>query len=196
MSEGIKLPFKIVATNAKRIADALVSSCHSLVIVGSVRRCTQQCGDIELLAVTKKGADLFGNENGWPLIDDAIEVMIGSKMISKAIKDGPRQKQFELPIAIKLDLFIVPEDEWAVALALRTGPKEYSRALVTERNRGGLLKNGCVVRHGKVWRKNIDGDPTGEPLPVESEVDFLDRYCGGYVLPGHRRFEFNPNKRG
>ncbi len=188
-----KFAYETACNNARRMITALQSSCHSIIVCGSVRRCQKWCGDIELLCVTKRDTDLFGAENGRPHIEAALQILTGSKQLSPPIKNGDRFKQFELlPLRLQFDLWIVPENEWPVALAIRTGPLEYSKAIVTEKCRGGLLTDGHCIKHNQVWRKGRDGEPIGLALPIESESDFLERFCGGYKYPGVRRYEWRP----
>lgn len=181
------MPYAIAFKNGRRILRALESSCHKIMIVGSVRRNKPMCGDVELLCVPKRETDLFGVENGRPKTDIDLQSLMDAGSLSKPTKDGQRQKQFIItPLGLQLDLWLVPKDEWPVQLAIRTGPKDYSRAIVTERHRGGLLLDGHCILDGKVWRKC---ERTGEPktvMPVDSEFDFLDCYCGGYVDPANR----------
>jgi len=183
-----EMPYQIALDNGRRIMRALESSCHSIMIVGSVRRMKPTCGDVEILCVPKRSTDLFGVENGRAHTDVPLQSLVDSGSLSQPTKNGERQKQFTIqPLGLQLDLWLVPQDEWPVQLAIRTGPADYSRAIVTERHRGGLLLDGHCIHHGKVWRKC---ERTGEPktmMPVDSESDFLDRFCGGYVYPGKRR---------
>ncbi|MCY2968241.1 MAG: hypothetical protein NT069_32195 [Planctomycetota bacterium] len=58
--------------------------------------------------------------------------------------------------AIPIDLFIVtPPASWGCLQAIRTGPAEFSRLLVTSRAKGGALPNHLVAVSGAL--KNKDG---------------------------------------
>jgi DNA polymerase/3'-5' exonuclease PolX len=185
MSQGTQYKYSHALGIARRMTKALQHSCHRLMIVGSVRRCKQMVGDIELLAVTKRHEDMFGCENGPAFIDTPLQRMIDSGELSKPIKNGDRYKQFIVTsIGMKFDLFIVPADEWAVALAIRTGPRDFSRRIVTERHRHGLLQDGHMIEGNKLWRKQPAGGRS--QVIVESENQFLQDYCGGFVFPQKR----------
>jgi len=77
-----------------------------------------------------------------------------------------------------LDLFIVDHLAWPVQLAIRTGPRNFSRKIVTPRNKGGLLPSDMRIHNGQIWKSNL-------PVKLESEREFLE-LCGGWIDPEMR----------
>jgi DNA polymerase/3'-5' exonuclease PolX len=81
---------------------------------------------------------------------------------------------------INLDLFIVTRPaQWGVILAIRTGPADFSKWIVTPRKYGGALPSNCHVEGGRVLRQQI-------PLEMPEERDFLDFLGLGWVEPKDR----------
>jgi len=179
---------------AKAIADRLLSelgpSCERIEIAGSVRRGKPDVGDIEIVAVPKttEQRDLFGNSvaagfagalpNG-SAIDGAVQqfVLAGARLL----KNGPRYKQIALPEGINLDLFLVlPPAQFGVIMAIRTGPAEFSKWLVTARKDGGALPSNCQVRAGAVWRD-------GAIVPMPQETDLFNFLGLAWSEPGQRQ---------
>jgi len=159
-----KIPLKTATVIAAKYMAALMPHCQRLEIAGSIRRRKAEVGDIELVAIPKPRADLFGGVNGWE------ELYLPGV---RAVKNGQRYKQYRLPEGVNLDLFIVlPPAQWGVIFALRTGGAEFSRKLVTHKAYGGYLPHELVVKDGAVHRAD-----TGEIIPTPEEGDFL-ALCG------------------
>lgn len=82
---------------------------------------------------------------------------------SRRVKWGPRYKQIALGDDVcpymKLDLFLAELETFGLIYALRTGPSEFSRRLVTPQSKNGLLLDGYVVDNGRLWRRM---DPSSE----------------------------------
>jgi DNA polymerase/3'-5' exonuclease PolX len=136
-------------------------------IAGSVRREKAEVGDIEIVAIPKLKTvrDMFQVEVATDSLLDQVIPTLGT-----VIKNGPKYKQIDLG-PIKLDLFLVtPPAQWGVILALRTGPADFSQALVTARNKHGLLPSHAKVEDGAVWSG-------GKIIPMPEETDFL-KFCG------------------
>jgi DNA polymerase/3'-5' exonuclease PolX len=89
---------------------------------------------------------------------------------------------------VRLDLFICrpaalhgdKAQEWGVLEALRTGPAEFSRRLVTQRIDGGLLPFGMRVADGVLWRGNTR-------IETPDERAFFAAIGVDYIEPGDRR---------
>lgn len=153
-------------------------------IAGSLRRMKDDVGDIELVATPKMlpSYDLFGQEIGkHSMLDDRrIYLPYG-----KIIKAGQRYVQVDLWEGIKLDFFVVlPPASWGVILAIRTGPADFSKWIVTPRNKGGALPLGWKVEDGRVW----DGQVT---MDFQEEAKFLEWIGVGCVEPKDRQSKWN-----
>jgi len=100
---------------------------------------------------------------------------------ARLLKNGPRYKQIALPEGINLDLFLVlPPAQFGVIMAIRTGPAEFSKWLVTARKDGGALPSNCQVRDGAVWRD-------GASVPMPEETDLFNFLGLAWSEPGQRQ---------
>lgn len=173
---------KLALARAKQLADNLVAdlgdACEQLAIVGSVRRRKPEVGDIELLAVPKFTEDLFGGA-GESLLDAFLSRMV-EKSLLVAIKGGDKYKQFSIPLCCKLDVFVTTPDRWGLAMAVRTGPANFSQHLVTYRKHGGYLPAHLAVRDGfAVWQ----GD---KQLPTATEKELFELFGMKWKEPWER----------
>lgn len=168
---------------AKNIADwwldYLGKACRQIQIAGSLRRQEQHVKDIELVArpVAIPLVDLFGEVqySTYPIDDLLLHYPL--------VKNGPRYKQIDLR-EIKIDLFLVlPPAEYGVILAIRTGPKDYSKKLVTQKAKGGWLPDNLLVRDGALWEQ-IDGNYNH--LETKTEDIFFDQIGMEYTDPIYR----------
>jgi hypothetical protein len=195
---------------AARIVEAIADGCQRVEVAGSVRRHEPFVGDIEVVAIAQHLGGMFPGQLGHSLLEIRLENLVGRGKLLDGGLNGPRQKRFAVPAVagLMLDLFIVPPEEWGVQLAIRTGPAEFSRALVTQRAYGGRLSDQHVVHQGRVWRRRdvrlgiIVFDHAGkcsmrrttEPLPgavpldTPEERDFL-AVAGGWLPPEARRVD-------
>jgi hypothetical protein len=145
--------------------------------------------DIELVAepLIVPVLDLFGEQVGTRnLLAELLDVYKANGRMTlddHVRRDGLRYKRFvhtEDARGVAIDLFIVtPPAQWAVIMALRTGPALYSQWLVTQRSRGGALHDDAYIRDGAVWYD-------GEPLPMAEESD-LFAFLGTPLLPPAER---------
>lgn len=158
----------------------LSGRCVKIESAGSIRRLKKDVGDIELVAqprMMSEQIDLFGNKNWQSLLEE-----YPWKKLGEVIKNGPRYKQIVLKEGITLDLFIVqPPAQWGVIFAIRTGPADFSKWLVTKRENYGALPNDCCVRDGGVYRGGQN-----KPIPMRREKDFFDFLGMGVNLPSER----------
>lgn len=169
---------------ANYMQNALFPYYERCQIAGSIRRMKDEVGDIELVATPKMLPiyDLFGQESGRrSMLDDRMVY----QSFGKVIKAGQRYVQVELWEGIKLDLFVVlPPASWGVILAIRTGPADFSKWIVTPRSKGGALPNGWRVEDGRVW----DGQVS---LDFQEEAKFLEWIGVGNVEPDKREAKWN-----
>lgn len=171
---------------AKGLKQYLSPHCERVEIAGSCRRHKPDVKDIEIVAMPKPGRDIFGAptppDSG--LITHALSQYPGLTRV----KNGDRYKKYELAAGISLDLFIVlPPAQWGVIFAIRTGPAEYSRWLVTPRHLGGALPSAYHVRDGVVWQAQI-------PFSTPEESDFFELLGLPFPDPGERKPEWNKFK--
>ena len=184
---------------ADKVAAELAPVCDRIEIAGSVRRGAAIVGDLELVAIPKRRGLL--PDHGASLLDEKLVALVSD---GRLVRDqgGERYKRFGIPAVqgLNLDLFISCADRWGVIFALRTGPADFSKALVTPRKYGGRLTDGLAVHDGRVWpasnvfRGMIDAkgyhgpfvQTSGKPLDTPEELDFL-HMAGGWYEPAERR---------
>lgn len=159
---------------AARILDQLAPFCERIEVAGSVRRRKAEVGDIEIVAIPRSMTDLFGA----PLPDHALDTFEYST-IGRVEMGGHKYKKIALTEGPQLDLFIVtPPAQWGIQFLIRTGPAEYSHALVTPKWHGGLLPSHLQVKDGAVWNRN-----TGEILETPEEENVYNLLDIPYVAP-------------
>ena len=163
---------------ASKIVAALAPGCERIEIAGSVRRCCGICGDIEIVAIPKHARHLFGEIAGSKL--DPILAGLEQQGRLKGIKGGDRYKQYEFTKTegVHLDLFLTTTSRWPVIFAIRTGSRDFSRSLATQKEKGGRLPNDCLMDDGYIWRNR-------QRVWLESEREFLE-LCGGWIAPKER----------
>lgn len=196
------LTLPLARARATMLAALIEPHVRRAEIVGSVRRYSSfprsyqrshacEVKDIELLVEPEMfdGIDLFNQETAPDVrFLDALIPKWG--LIVKGGGPNPRYVQIQLKDGLKLDLFLCwPPAEWGTLMAIRTGPAEYSRYLVTE-----LRRKGWRCERGTVWRPRQDPRDTSTPerlgglvrFPTPDESDFFEA-CGVEMPPPHRR---------
>lgn len=178
---------KALAIAKKRIQD-FVPYCERSEIAGSLRRGAANVGDIEIVIVPIPSRDLFGDPAQEVCsLDLAVHAMLENGHLGMMLKNGPRYKQFALPQGIKLDLFIVrPPAQWGVIFTIRTGPANFSRWCVTQRNLGGALPSHCRIRNGAVLCGSTENSTT---ISTPEEIDFLNFIGLGWLEPTSRQLK-------
>jgi DNA polymerase/3'-5' exonuclease PolX len=165
------------------IAD-LTCHCDKIEIAGSLRRGKPEVGDIEIVCLPRSEdcGDLFGT----PALD-IFYSFLDSYFVGKNIaKNGLKYKRIDLTDTISLDLFIVtPPAQWGVIFAIRTGPAEFSRKLVSPiSNRGtpdwGFLPAGHTIDRGQLLKH-------GKLIPTETEKDFFRAINIEWIDPRERK---------
>lgn len=174
---------KMTYEQARGIGNALVAklsrACVRIELAGSIRRKSPECGDIEIVCIAKRQKNLLGDADGPSLLDELLAREYQTGTFVARPKNGDKHKQFILPGGTQVDLFITTPECWPVIFALRTGPSQYSRALVTSRHHGGLLQNGCYVDSGRLYCED-------EPVDLRDERHFFECITGGWLVPGKR----------
>ena len=181
---------RIPLAEARGIADTAVALfapvCERIVIAGSIRRKKKLVGDVELVCIPKWRADTVG------LFGEGAEINEQFDLAQALLRDGVLEHRLDSAgrhcfggkyqrvklHGFALDIFSTTAEQWGVILAIRTGPAEFAKKLVTNRLRGGWLPDNLRVDGGRVWR----GD---EVLPVTEEHAFLG-LCGKNISPEDR----------
>ncbi len=116
------------------------ADCIQVEIAGSIRRQKPEVKDIEIVAQPYLRTDLFGA----PLDEDSqLDALVGKMIREGTLKKrlngegntqayGQKFKALVTSDGMPLDLFLVrPPAQWGAVFAIRTGPADYSKFLVT-----------------------------------------------------------------
>lgn len=172
---------KVLASRAQVVADRLLAalgpSCHRAIVAGSLRRGEAVVKDVEIVAEPWVMMDLFGEPTGQCRLGYTIGQMVAEGRLRWRTETHPTIPDVKasrrvwslvaLPEGVAVDLFAVrPPAQWGAIVAIRTGPSDYSRNLVTVCQQRGLrCQDGRLV------------DGKGHTVPTPEEADFL-RECG------------------
>lgn len=164
---------------ARRVADALIAElaplCERIEVAGSIRRGKAEVGDIELMAIPQPVTDLFGEPLERTEVDWWLDDQVPQGDISK---NGPKYKQF-MWLDFQVDLFLADPRNWGLIFMLRTGPVEFSHAMVTLRTWGGYKPADIMVDGGRVLRRNVT-------VAVPEERDLFALWGLDYIEPEER----------
>lgn len=180
----------VIAADA--VASLLTPGCSRIEVAGSVRRRNVDCKDLELVAIPGFAGDLFGGR-GEDLLNQAVfgAVRSGSMAYRNPRASGSEpSKAYDLddrryyPLWLlgagepwAVDLFVVrPPAQWGAIFAIRTGPADYAKRLVTGCQIQGLR---CVEGH------LVDGN--GADFDTPEERDFIEA-CGFVYVPAEHRW--------
>jgi DNA polymerase/3'-5' exonuclease PolX len=203
----VTFPARIAQAAADQLVRDLAGACELdvhrqplLTIAGSLRRGAAEVKDIEVVISPGHRPDLFGGE-GFDLLNEALLFLTRSHRIQWRGRkgglsstppelDGRRYYAFAVlaPTPIPVDLFAVrPPAQWGPLLAIRTGPADYSRRLVTS-----ALGRGLRCQDGRLIRVNAKGEPQlgpdGQPIALDTptEREFIERCGMRYLDPAQR----------
>lgn len=180
--------------NAERIATTLQTilnpACERIEIAGSIRRRKPDVKDIELVAVPRLGerlrsGNLFAQQRN--LLLDCLDSMAANPKSSFVRGDKWGEKYRKLIYRhgadeIAVDLFMVEARSWGPQFALRTGPAEFSKRLVSP-GPWGCMPDGYRLRDGR-----IVGETSGLQICHDAEADFF-RFLGLPLWEPHERTE-------
>ena len=130
----MRYPYEVALKVAEEIVGWLKPYCSKVTIAGSLRRKKPDVGDIEILCISENFDDKDFSECGVEfsnLLDREVQYHIELKKLDYRLnKKGNRTygKQNKLLVhcasGIPVDIFSTTEENWWVALVVRTGPKE------------------------------------------------------------------------
>jgi DNA polymerase/3'-5' exonuclease PolX len=175
---------------AQELIEYLWPHCSRIEIAGSLRRQKAEVKDIELVVIPKPSVsitqrDMFGEIVGTTEkvgLHDAVEMLINDSDLAAWSRDvavprwGDRYKRLlHTPSGIACDLFITDRRRWGYQHVIRTGPAEFSKAIVTLAMRRRMHFSDSLL-HGHARHKGKDC-PRGERctyiVPTESEQELF-----------------------
>lgn len=181
-------------------------------IAGGTRRGKENVHDLEIVCQPdlsmKPRAQMGMSLKQLPahkLAMELIELEEQEYLFFKHGQDRNRKYYINLPMfglptddEFLLDLFIVlPPAQFGVQLVIRTGPNSdedtFSKWVVTQRSKGGMLPDGYCISSGAVWRIEQTREANGKRIPLPGELpilmpneeDFL-HFIGVTAEPGAR----------
>jgi len=164
---------KFDAEEAVPVALALLESlkpfCERIEIAGSLRRCKDQVGDIELLLIPKlesRQVDMFTSEP-MDLAHEKLGLMLAHGELQKrpsvtgAFTWGPKNKlAIHTASGIPVDFFSTTLANWWVSLVVRTGSKETNLKLTMGAQARGARLN--AYGSGVTWSDGTVTEATSE----------------------------------
>jgi DNA polymerase/3'-5' exonuclease PolX len=139
-------PRAAVLEVAEQLVHEISTCCRLVQIAGSIRRLRPEVHDIEIVAAPHPGLDLFGESwSAQTPLDAYAESLRSEGAWTKRHAWGDRYKAFDYQ-GVPVDLFIVrPPAQWGVILAIRTGPADFSKRLVTRALECGMHVDGGAL---------------------------------------------------
>jgi DNA polymerase/3'-5' exonuclease PolX len=187
MSTGTKRLLAEAIEDAERFQALFPANCYrKWVVAGSVRRRRPEVGDVEHVVEPVIGeyqsSDMFATPTTGNLLWNALDKMVELGQLSRNIYQtvrGPQERWGGKYRGISFcgfnhEIFLAEEQNWGSVLAIRTGPWELSRELVTRLQRYGYRNaDGYVKRDGVV-------------VPCETEEKFFSFTGMAFIAPEKR----------
>lgn len=152
---------------------------------GSLRRRKSEVGDVEHVIIPRFEGEL---NCLWHRLDELVKAgtltkhIYGDQNAPGLLFAGGSPRWGEKYRGVDFrgfnhEIFTADLDNWGPTLAIRTGPWEFSKMLVTNLPRRGFVNEGGYVKI----------ESTGERISVPSEEEYF-KLCGVKFLPPERRF--------
>lgn len=187
-----KRPHSEAALDATAFSDLFVGLFDRWTVAGSTRRGEDVVGDVEHVVIPKMiagaAADLFGGTAPpvnavFKKLDELVATApdLMSKHVYRYDSHGaPSYRWGAIARGVDFrghlhELFCATADNFGPTLAIRTGPAEFSKSLVT-----GLLRHGRRNKDGKVWK--CEPCQLCDVPPDSGKRDWLCQRCDGTRL--------------
>ncbi len=182
---GDKLTWSQANSLAEKIRAEINNACQKIETVGSLRRKQPACGDIEFVVIPVYQTSLVDDIPGVSQLDMVLEQLVAGGRLIKANR-GEVSKKFYVPylqnqgLNFCIEIYVSTAERWPVETAIRTGPTGFSKQLVTQHHKNGLLPSDCHIDEGwLVWRGH-------EQILFKSERDFIEFCCDRWIPPEQR----------
>ena len=174
--EKTRCPLHRAEEVANEMVKLLESACARITIAGSIRRQKPEVSDIELLVIPKYAglADMLDREIQTLLFGGILDFR-RNKRGSRVY--GPKNKlMVHVPSGIAVDLFSSTEENWGMALFVRTGPREWNIKAMSRFRELGMQGHA----YGGVT--DAEGNELGCP-----DEETIFGYLGWAYVPPERR---------
>jgi len=178
------MKLKLAQNIAESLKSKLAPYCERIEIGGSIRRKKPEPNDVELVCIPK-----FAEIGTGQIQLDGAASTVSTNLLSNELhqhfnvhKGG--EKYFQIGVFdgqiighrqyINVDIFMATHTTWGYIFMLRTGPREFSKFVVTELKRRGFTPKG-----GAVWSG-------GEPIPTRDEGDVFHLLQIADIYPEYR----------
>lgn len=166
MKHGDGMLFAQASEMCRALIEILMPGCKPGYCreAGSIRRMKLQPNDIEIVVCPTmlSQSDLFGTQAGTINAFNQIcdELLVQGVLEKRPDKNGRTAWGDKLKRGIfyqgdryaPVDLFaVLPPAQWGVIYAIRTGPGDFNRLLVTSQRYGGACPLNRKVAGGRVW---------------------------------------------
>lgn len=200
----MRVPLITASRLADDVMALLEPSCERIKVAGSIRRERPDIGDIDLVCVPRLHMqtapspedgvvrDLFGDVVGKPSAAPAVVTVSELDTCCAALLDSG-MFQYRLNVkgqkswghdlkkgtyrGLNIDICSATDDTWAYWMAIRTGPAEFSKRMVTDRRHGGFCPHYLHFKGARLRR--VDNE---EPIDTPDE-ETLFRELGLAWLP-------------
>ena len=166
---------------ARDLMEQLSVGCVRISIAGSIRRGKETPGDIEIVAVPATGE--YQVKDMFDLVIETVVVnrlhetlnelfhrgtwnMALNQATLKPLRDGPKHKKLvHSATGVLCDLFMTETRHWGYTYVIRTGPAEFSHALVTRALNLHMFFNGCLLHNHPPVFEVVQGKREVQPCP-------------------------------
>lgn len=176
------------------------AACEDVIVAGSFRREEETVGDLELVLLPHWDAairqtELFGKTqldmySGYVHLTRILHHLINDGyLVPDPACQGDRQKRYRIGYGefngLKIELYIADPENFGYIATLRTGGEDWSHAMVTRWDHGGLLPRELYLYDGYV-RYCGPGSKPKEIVPVRTEEVFFRAFKTEWVPPVER----------
>lgn len=146
---------------AREVMGWLKDDCLQIAVAGSVRRRRAEVKDVEIVycpRLVPTQAALFPDMGCMAPATNAVlrSLLIEGvlKWDREVLRNGPRYKRvIHTASGTVVELFRADVDNWGLIYALRTGPADFMKMIVSHEWEGGVMPIGMKMQDGYLWRE-------------------------------------------
>ena len=143
------------------VVEALAGGCERIMIAGSVRRGKREPKDIEIVfiaALVDAQIDLF-TRGLVSSFEGRLDRVVDDGLLAwdeEVVRRGPKYRRLvHVATGMVVELFRAERANWGLILALRTGPGDFNKLLVTRSWDGGAMVADMKMEGGYLWRRGM-----------------------------------------